>query len=76
VVLRACESRAAWRLLGRACCSGRVRVGLQRFAQPYDGVLAQAQALVMVEDFNDRPTTTHADVMALFERAIELCRGT
>ena len=63
-VMRARESLGrgeVWELLARACGARPGPVG--------------AHALSLVIGFNDWPTTTHTDVLALFDRAIELGRG-
>jgi hypothetical protein len=70
--------KGAWRSKGCFCAIGAVleAQGMTGRAA-YGGASELALMDVLprgigsVEDFNDRPSTIHADIMALFDRAIE-----
>jgi hypothetical protein len=77
VLLRGYDKRATcWCLIGASmhCASGGVFAGptprraLERAINERTGTLLSAEA------FNDEPSTTHADVLAVIDRAIELAK--
>lgn len=62
-----------------ACLTGALLIGSGGTATPerrdaFDGSVKLLEALTsetLLADFNDRPTTTHADVLAVLDKAIE-----
>jgi hypothetical protein len=67
---RWCAAGALYRVVDGAAIAARGRATAEA-----RGLLMRACPERYVEKFNDAPTTTHADVLALFDRAIELGRG-
>lgn len=70
-------------LVGSTCALGAVSFQLYQHGGIVPGVYSDAAELLenacgagaCVPDFNDRATTTHADVLALFDRAIAARRA-
>lgn len=70
-----CALGALGRVMGRDPSGdlGEVEIALGRALPPdfkLSAVLSLGTNVVM---FNDHPDTTHADIMAMFDRAIEAC---
>ena len=63
-----------WNTSEPCCASGAIgRAAYAIDVHPFDAILnigAFTPRKVGIHRFNDRPTTTHADVLAVFDRAI------